>query len=66
MNRNDIAAEIGEIILNIAHDNEDFICETCLNTAAELYRFLSDHVDESLCFEINEQFCSITGRNLDD
>lgn len=62
----DVVNRIGEIIISIARNNDDFICTTCLNTAHELYQILKDTAREEDCDNISEQFAHITGRNIDD
>lgn len=61
-----VVDSIGHIIIDIAKNNDDFICTTCLNTAHELYRILVDAAREEDSINIYEQFAHITGRNIDD
>lgn len=57
---------IGEIIIEIANANQDFICTTCLRTASELYQIMENYAREEDCDSIKEQFTYITGRNIDE
>lgn len=57
---------IGEIIIEIANANQDFICTTCLRTASELYQIMTNYAREEDCDSIKEQFTYITGRNIDE
>ncbi len=62
----DVVDSIGKIIINIAEQNDDFICTGCLNTAHDLYRILVEAAREEDCNNIYKQFADITGRNIDD
>jgi len=62
----DVVNRIGEIVISIARNNDDFVCTTCLNTAHELYGIMVDYAREEDCDNIYEQFAYITGRNIDD
>lgn len=57
---------IGEIIIEIANANQDFICTACLRTASELYQMMKNYAREEDCDSIKEQFTYITGRNIDE
>lgn len=62
----DVVDSLGAIIINIAADNDEFVCSTCLNTAKELYRIFKNIARDEDCDSICEQYAYITGRDLDE
>lgn len=62
----DMIDRIGTIIIDIAANNDDFICSCCLKMAEDLYQIIKEYAREEDCADTLEQFAVITGRNLDD
>lgn len=62
----DVVDSLGAIIINIAADNDEFVCSTCHNTAKELYRIFKNIARDEDCGSICEQYAYITGRDLDE
>lgn len=62
----DVVDSLGTIIIDIASDNDEFVCSTCLNTAKELYWIFRDIARDGDCDSICEQYAYITGRDLDE
>lgn len=63
---NDVVDSLGTIIIDIASDNDEFVCSTCLNTAKELCRIFKNIARDEDCGSICEQYSYITGRDLDE
>lgn len=61
-----VVNSLGEIIIEIASDNSEFVCSACIRTAKELYQLFENYAREEDCDSIKEQYSYITGRNLDD
>lgn len=57
---------IGQMIIDIAYDNKDFICTQCLKTTKELYQLMTLSAREEDCASIAEQYKEITGRDIDE
>lgn len=62
----DIVNEIGEVIMSIAADNDDFICTACIRTARDLWKLLEAHAREEDAEDILEQFAHKTGISLNE
>lgn len=62
----DIINSIGKMIIDIAVNNDDFICSCCLATAKKLYRIMKEYAREEDSTDTFERFKKITGRDLDE
>lgn len=62
----DVVNSLGEIIIEIASDNKDFICSACVRTAKELYQIFKNNAREEDCGSICEQYAELTGSDLDE
>lgn len=62
----DVVNSLGEIIIEIASDNSEFVCSACIRTAKELYQIFKSIAREEDCGSICEQYAYITGADLDD
>ena len=62
----DVVNSLGEIIIEIASDNKDFICSACIRTAKELYQIFKNNAREEDCGSICEQYACLTGSDLDE
>lgn len=62
----DVVNSLGEIIIEIASDNKDFICSACVRTAKELYQIFKNNAREEDCGSICEQYSFLTGSDLDE
>ncbi len=62
----DVVNSLGEIIIEIASDNSEFVCSACIRTAKELYQIFKSIAREEDCGSICEQYAYITGSDLDD
>lgn len=62
----DVVNSLGEIIIEIASDNSEFVCSACIRTAKELYQIFKNIAREEDCGNICEQYVYLTGSDLDD
>lgn len=62
----DVVNSLGEIIIEIAADNSEFVCSACLRTAKELYQIFKNNARDEDCADILEQYACLTGNNLED
>lgn len=62
----DVVNSLGEIIIEIAADNSEFVCSACLRTAKELYQIFKNNARDEDCVDILEQYAYLTGNNLED
>lgn len=62
----DVVDELGKIIIEIAADNSEFVCSSCLRTAKELYQIFKNNAREEDCGSICEQYAALTGSDLDE
>lgn len=62
----DVVNSLGEIIIEIASDNSEFVCSACIRTAKELYQIFKNIAREEDCGSICEQYSFLTGSDLDD
>lgn len=60
----DMINRIGKIIIDIAVNNDDFICTGCLRTAEKLYLIMKKYAREEDSAATLERFKKITGRDL--
>ena len=60
----DMVNRIGKIIIDIAVNNDDFICTGCLRTAEKLYLIMKKYAREEDSADTLERFKKITGRDL--
>lgn len=61
----DMVDTIAKGIINIAHQNDDFVCTCCLGTARRLFRLLKEYAREEDTERIREDWKDITGRDID-
>ena len=61
----DMVDTIAKGIINIAHQNDDFVCTCCLGTARRLFRLLKKYAREEDAERIREDWKDITGRDID-
>ena len=61
----DMVDTIAKGIINIAHQNDDFVCTCCLGTARRLFRLLKKYAREEDTERIREDWKDITGRDID-
>lgn len=61
----DMVDTIAKGIINIAHQNDDFVCTCCLGTARRLFRILKKYAREEDTERIREDWKDITGRDID-
>lgn len=52
----DVVNSLGEIIIEIASDNSEFVCSACIRTAKELYQIFKSIAREEDCGSICEQY----------
>ena len=62
----DVVNSLGEIIIEIASDNSEFVCSACLRTAKELYQIFKNIARDEDCTDVVEQYAYLTGNNLED
>lgn len=62
----DVVDSLGRIIIEIAADNSEFVCSSCLRTAKELYQIFKNNAREEDCGSICEQYACLTGSDLDE
>lgn len=62
----DMVDTIGELIINIAESNDNFVCTECLYVAGKLYQLMRKYARENDTDRIREEFKEITGRNIYD
>lgn len=61
----DMVDTIAKGIINIAHQNDDFVCTCCLGTARRLFRTLKKYAREEDTERIREDWKDITGRDIE-
>ena len=62
----DMIDTIAKGIINIAHQNDDFVCTCCLGTARRLFRLLKEYAREEDTERIREDWKDITGRDIEE
>lgn len=63
--QDDIINTIGEAIIDIAYENNDFICGQCIKTANLLLSVLMRYAREDDVADVIEQFYNLSGINLE-
>ena len=61
----DMVDTIAKGIINIAHQNDDFVCTCCLGTARRLFGLMKKYAREEDTKRIREDWKDITGRDID-
>lgn len=62
----DMVDTIAKGIINIAHQNDDFVCTCCLGTARRLFRLLKKYAREEDTEEIRCRWKEITGADIEE
>jgi hypothetical protein len=61
----DMVDTIAKGIINIAHQNDDFVCTCCLGTARRLFRLMKKYAREEDTERIRAEWKHITGRDIE-
>ena len=62
----DMVDTIAKGIINIAHQNDDFVCTCCLGTARRLFRLLKKYAREEDTERIRGDWKDITGADIEE
>lgn len=60
----DMVDTIAKGIINIAHQNDDFVCTCCLSTAYALYGLMEKYAREEDTADIRDKWKEITGADI--
>lgn len=62
----DMVDTIAKGIINIAHQNDDFVCTCCLGTTRRLFRLMKKYAREEDTERIREDWKDITGADIEE